>query len=171
VGGGPSSVVVGDFNGDGKVDLAVVNTAGNTISILLGNGDGTFQPQLITSLSGTSPLAAAFGDFNGDGKLDMVELNSSYTMCIFIGNGMGHFSPRIALQMLLALQSSPRFNGDGKLDIAVTSSIFGNLAVFLGNGDGYSHPRSTIAWAAGHLPLLQWGLQWRRQTRSGGRKQ
>ena len=157
MGGGPSSVVVGDFNGDGKVDLAVVNTAGNTISILLGNGDGTFQPQLITSLSGTSPLAAAFGDFNGDGKLDMVELNSSYTMCIFIGNGNGTFqSPNCVANVAGTSIVAGDFNGDGKLDIAVTSSIFGNLAVFLGNGDGtFSSPvhYSLGGWAPASIAV------------------
>jgi hypothetical protein len=157
VGGGPSSVVVGDFNGDGKVDLAVVNTAGNTISILLGNGDGTFQPLLITSLSGTSPLAAAFGDFNGDGKLDMVELNSSYTMCIFIGNGNGTFqSPNCVANVAGTSIVAGDFNGDGKLDIAVTSSIFGNLAVFLGNGDGtFSSPvhYSLGGWAPASIAV------------------
>jgi len=124
---------------------------------LLGNGDGTFQPQLITSLSGTSPLAAAFGDFNGDGKLDMVELNSSYTMWYLYRKWNGHFqSPNCVANVAGTSIVAGDFNGDGKLDIAVTSSIFGNLAVFLGNGDGtFSSPvhYSLGGWAPASIAV------------------
>ena len=70
VGSSPSAIMAGDFTGDGKLDLAVVNNVSNDISVLLGNGDGTFQPQ-VTYAVGLSPSAIVAGDFNGDGRLDL----------------------------------------------------------------------------------------------------
>src|SRR6185437_29182 len=70
VGSSPQSVVVGDFNGDGKVDLAVLNTGSNNVSILLGNGDGTFQAAKNFD-AGDNPSGIFVRDFNGDGKLDL----------------------------------------------------------------------------------------------------
>jgi hypothetical protein len=76
VGDSPTSVAVGDFNGDGIVDLAVSDTAGNQVSVLLGKGDGTFE------LAGTYPAgvgarSVAIADFNGDGRLDLAVRLSS----------------------------------------------------------------------------------------------
>src|SRR3989454_883456 len=67
---GPSCIVVGDFNGDGKPDLAVSNVGSNTVSVLLGNGNGTFLPALSFPV-GPNPWYFAVGDFNLDGKLDL----------------------------------------------------------------------------------------------------
>jgi hypothetical protein len=75
VGTKPTSVAVGDFNGDGKLDLVTANSGSNTVSILLGNGDGTFQSAVSYGV-GTAPSSVAAGDFNGDGKLDLVTANS-----------------------------------------------------------------------------------------------
>jgi len=74
VGHSPNAVAVGDFNGDGKLDLAVTNQGDNTVSILLGNGDGTFQSQT-TLPTGLAPDAIVAGDFKGDGKLDLAVAN------------------------------------------------------------------------------------------------
>src|SRR2546425_96128 len=74
VGTHPKSVAVGDFNGDGKLDLAVANYDSTTVSVLLGNGDGTFQTAQNFGAGG-SPAFVAAGDFNGDGKLDLAVAN------------------------------------------------------------------------------------------------
>ncbi len=72
----PRAVTVGDVNRDGKPDLAVANAGANTVSILLGNGDGTFQVSLSVAV-GLSPSGVGVGDFNGDGKPDMAVANQS----------------------------------------------------------------------------------------------
>ncbi len=72
----PLSVAVGDFNGDGRPDLAVANFGSNSVSVLLGNGNGTFQAaQNFTT--GSNPASVAVGDFNGDGRLDLAVANDS----------------------------------------------------------------------------------------------
>jgi large repetitive protein len=70
VGSWPSSVAVGDFKGDGKLDLAVTNSGSNNVSVLLGNGDGTFGAT-VNYGAGSGPASLAVGDFNGDGKPDL----------------------------------------------------------------------------------------------------
>src|SRR3989442_2223522 len=87
----PDSVAVGDFNGDGKLDLATANFDSNDVSVLLGNGDGSFQAAL-TFAAGRGPSFVAVGDFNGDGKLDLVVANfDSGDVSVLLGNGDGSF--------------------------------------------------------------------------------
>ena len=73
-GSGPNSVVVGDFNGDGKADLAVTNYSSDNVSVLLGNGNGIFQTA-VNYAAGTSPQSVAMGDFDGDGNADLAVAN------------------------------------------------------------------------------------------------
>jgi len=85
VGSSPASVAVGDFNGDGKADLAVANYGSNNVSVLLGKGDGTFQPAVNLSV-GLNPLSVAVGDFNGDGRTDLAVANSlSNSVSVLLG--------------------------------------------------------------------------------------
>lgn len=141
VAGGPqgNGIVAADFNGDGKIDLAVANDIGNSVSIFLGNGDGTFQPHMdITNIN--QPEEIAVGDFNGDGKLDLavIEAASDSTM-ILLGNGDGTFTPGTPLSTgkFPAYIAAADFNGDGKLDLAVSEGEnVTDVRVFLGNGDG-----------------------------------
>ncbi len=136
------SAAVGDFNHDGKLDLAVVTycCAGSGVSILLGNGDGTFQPPVQYAV-GDQPFSIVAGDFNNDGNLDLAVANSlSDYLSILIGNGDGTFQP--------AMQSPPvsspdfvtaaDFNGDGKLDLLAFSKAnpCKCISVLFGNGDG-----------------------------------
>ena len=74
VGTYPAGIVIADFNGDGKLDIAVANSGSANVSILLGNGDGTFKGA-VNSPAGPSPQLLALGDFNGDHKLDLLVVN------------------------------------------------------------------------------------------------
>ena len=100
VGTAPRAVVSGDFNGDGKMDLAIANYGDPTtsddggVSILLGNGDGTFQDQR-NVVVGKNPCPALYlpcliaADFNGDGRLDLAVLKANNTLGVLLGNGEG----------------------------------------------------------------------------------
>jgi hypothetical protein len=141
----PFGVVVGDFNGDGKLDVAVTNNADNTVSILLGNGDGTFQPQ-VAYATGRSPAWLIAADFNKDGKLDLAVTNAGdNSVSILLGKGDGTFKPHVDYatggndQYLAAAD----FNNDGKLDLAVANYDSSNISVLLGNGDGTFQPQQT----------------------------
>jgi hypothetical protein len=87
------AIVAGDFNGDGRTDLAVANSGSNTVSVLLGNGDGTFQNQVVYAV-GSHPVALVAGDFNGDGLTDLAVANQlDNTVSVLLGNGDGTFQP------------------------------------------------------------------------------
>src|SRR2546428_586060 len=84
----PLSVAVGDFNGDGHLDLAVANSDSDNVSVLLGNGDGSFQTAR-NFPTGSLPRSVAVGDFNGDGHLDLAVANNTVpgTVSVLLGNG------------------------------------------------------------------------------------
>src|SRR5690349_9924666 len=90
-GSGPIGVVVADFNRDGNADLATSNEFGNTVTVLLGNGDGTMQTGTDYA-AGRSPSSIVEGDFNGDGKADLAVSNAlSNDLSVLVGNGDGTF--------------------------------------------------------------------------------
>jgi len=154
----PQAVAMGDFNGDGNLDLAVANADSNTISVLLGNGDGTFRPK-VDYVTGDTPLGIAVADFNIDGHADIAVTNSaSNTVSIFLGNGDGTFRTKTDYPTGRKPQgiAVADFNGDGRPDLAVTSVSDGTVAVLLGNGDGtfkagvpYNTGSNPVAVAAG----------------------
>jgi hypothetical protein len=134
---GGSGFAVGDFNNDGKPDLAVVNDGSNNVSILLGNGDGTFQGAMnFPTEAGPSFVVAA--DFNGDGKSDLaIVYSGSNNISVLLGNGDGTF----LVPVNYAAGASPSyaavgdFNRDGKADLVIVNNGSG-VSVLLGSGDG-----------------------------------
>ena len=133
------SVISGDFNHDGRVDLAVTDPANapyDGISVLLGNGDGTFQAAQKYAVS--SPIAMITGNFRGGGTLDLVVTSGTNGGAYFVllGNGDGTFQSAVSYSLSLPLTvTASDFNGDGRLDFA-TNDQFGDILVLLGNGDG-----------------------------------
>lgn len=132
--------VIGDMNGDGKPDIVAADGTNGTLSVLLGNGDGSFQAPLV-SLVGASAWAVALGDFNADGKLDAAVADmSAGAVDIVLGEGNGSFQPPTVYStggdaVSVAVGD---VNGDGKLDFAVTWTQGGDegYETFSGNGDG-----------------------------------
>ena len=135
VGTQPTLVAVGDFNGDGKPDLVVANLGSNTVSVLLGNGDGTFQPA-VNYGAGFQPSSVAVGDFNGDGKPDLVVANhGSNTVSVLLGNGDGTFQAAVSFSAGTNAYSASvgDFNRDGKPDLTVANFGSINVSMLLSN--------------------------------------
>jgi hypothetical protein len=129
-----SAVVVGDFNGDGKLDLAMADSGGNAVIILLGNGDGTFGMP-ITIPAGNGPASIIAADFNNDGKLDLAIANfGGNTVTLLLGNGDGTFTPASSSPYPTGVGpfqiAAADFNGDGKLDLAVANQD-GTVSILL----------------------------------------
>jgi hypothetical protein len=148
VGVSPASVVVGDFNDDGFADLAVANLGtqarSSTVSILLGNGDGTFQGAANVAV-GIQPAALAVADVNSDGIADLVVANAGNldsgqggNVSVLLGKGDGTFQTAQSYAAAVSPKSVAvvDFNGDGNLDLAVANNGGNNLSVLLGKGDG-----------------------------------
>lgn len=160
VGQNPTSVVKADFNGDGIPDLAVVNQLGDSITILLGKGDGTFQAApntLQLGSQGTQPVLAVVGDFNRDGNVDLaVVMANSSSIAILLGHGDATFAPAILNSQAASVPYwlvVADFNGDGIEDLAVadSNSGSGSISILLGNGDG-TFNESTVAVSGSTSP-------------------
>jgi hypothetical protein len=157
----PESIVTADL-GNGHQDIVVVNQGDtsdfqSSVSVLLGNGDGTFQPAITTNvLPGADSVAV--GDFHGDGHLDLVLANRLTDVVeVLRGNGDGTFQgnptllpipPNHANFPLITSVAVGDFRHNGKLDIAATSAASNTVSVFLGNGDGAFQDRVDFAVGA-----------------------
>jgi hypothetical protein len=154
----PGDLVAGDFNGDGKLDLAVAdggdaNGNGSGVSVLLGNGDGTFQAPKFTAVPGVGSLPAPIvaGDFNGDGKLDLTTTgyDPGPEVSVLLGNGDGTFQAPTIFETPASWLVAGDFRGDGRLDLAITSYVGNTVSVLTGNGDGTFQPAKTFAVGSG----------------------
>jgi Bacterial Ig-like domain (group 3)/FG-GAP-like repeat len=140
VGGSPESIAVGDFNGDGNADLAIVNSNVNTarsgtLTILLGNGNGTFTQAPVSPATGNLPYSVAVADFNGDGKADLVTANNLNlgTVSVLLGNGDSTFATAINpfAGNAPVFAAVGDFNGDGLADIAAADNNASSVYVLL----------------------------------------
>ncbi|HSZ57081.1 MAG TPA: FG-GAP-like repeat-containing protein, partial [Tepidisphaeraceae bacterium] len=160
----PASVAVADLNGDGKADMVVANygtfySYGQTVSVLLGNGDGTFQAQQVLGV-GSGPDAVAIADVNGDGIPDLIVANSrSNDVSVLLGNGNGTFKPQVTYATGAGPSSIAvaNLNGDGYPDLVVTNSgghgyystPGDTVSVLLNNGDGTFKPQQELTTGYG----------------------
>lgn len=132
-------MAIGDFNNDGRLEIAATNPISNELVILLGNGSGDFQ-SLSTDIS-IAPVTVAVGDFNHDGKLDLaVGAGNGYpsSILILLGNGDGTFQPAISNGFSGAAPQIAvgDFNNDNYLDLAAVATIDSAIVIFLGQGNG-----------------------------------
>jgi uncharacterized protein (TIGR03437 family) len=165
-GPGPLSLALADFNGDGKLDLAVGNTGGvdGSVSVLFGKGDGTFLAPVNYPVT-QNPQSIVAADFNGDGKLDLALINSGPgsvdQLQILLGGTDGVFKPLPPLSTGtgLAHLAYTDLNHDGKMDLLIVDPASSTMQVLLGNGDGTFQGPQTYLSAAGAgsialMPLL-----------------
>ena len=136
----PQAVAVGDFNGDGMPDFAVANNTDSTISVFLGQPNGTFKALTPFSTgASTAPTAMATADFNGDKKLDLaVVLNGANSVDVFTGKGDGTFNAAVSFAVgtgPVALAVAD-FNGDKKMDLAVANYTASSVTILLNKGSG-----------------------------------
>ncbi|MBI5836583.1 MAG: VCBS repeat-containing protein [Candidatus Eisenbacteria bacterium] len=155
-GAAPTSVAMGDLNGDCRLDMVAANRNGNTISVLMGNGAGGFGPKTDFS-AGIIPFSVAIEDISGDGRPDVVVANAGYypgspgSVSVFLGDGAGGFAPRTDY----AAGTEPYnivigdVSGDSKADLVVANLVSNTVSVFLGDGAGGFGPKTDLACAGG----------------------
>ena len=134
----PAAMHSGDFNGDGKMDLAVGEITGNAIDVLLGNGDGSFQTPIKLSIADI-PNSIVVDDFNKDGKLDLAVANYDGMVSVFLGTGTGAFKAEAKYasgEGHATFIASADLNGDGNSDLIVANPDANAVAFLFGSGDG-----------------------------------
>jgi hypothetical protein len=159
-GGGPRDVMTADFNNDGRLDLVTANGAygANSVSLLLGNGDGTFQPARNTPTS-EYPISLAVGDFNEDGRLDVATANDyvpgNEGVSVLLGQGDGTFAGADSpspFEWSAAIVTGD-LNADGHMDLVATVlDYYGDTSIcaMLGHGDG-TFTTTTYGWYSPYL--------------------
>ncbi len=159
IGSNPRALVPGDYDGDGRTDLAVLNTksklplvVGSSLRVLLGDGNGNLNLSFYTAVVATG---MAPGDVNGDGKTDLALFNANdHTTAILLSNGNAFVSPVSSPAGLSPVEVAlADFNGDANLDLVVANSGSNNIFVRLGNGDGSFGAATTHATAISPIGL------------------
>ena len=146
VGLDPYEMAVGDFNGDGKLDVVTANNGTNDLSVLLGNGNGTFAPE-VRLPNVADPYGLVVGDFNGDGHLDIVAVNyQSSNLEVFLGRGDGTFkSPQTYPLISPNLPTiTAELEGNGVPQVLVANPQAGTISIFNSQGDGTLSLLSTL---------------------------
>src|SRR6185369_1137560 len=152
----PEFIVSGDFNGDGKADVATCNSGTpdlNKVNVLMGNGNGSFQPMNVYTV-GMNPTFMTIGDFNQDGKLDLaVSSTDDNKVSVLLNNGSGLFQPASHYGVGLHPNSisTGDINLDGKTDLVVTNGQSKTFSVLLNNGDGTF--KNSLSFIVGQGPL------------------
>ncbi len=151
VGQEPYSVVVADLNGDGVPDLVTANGGDGTVSVLLGRGNGTFQPQTTFEV-GREVWSVAVGDLNGNGIPDLVTANAwDDTVSVLIGRGDGTFEPQVTFEVGSGPYSVAiaDLNDDGVPDLVAANWEDDTVSVLIGRGDATFEPQVTFAAGPG----------------------
>ncbi len=151
---GPSGIVVADFDGDGDGDLAVSNSTGGNVAILMNNGPAIYAPSVTYSAGGTSPQSVAAADLDADGDIDLVTANrGSNNVSILLNNGDGTFGTATTV----AAGTNPEYvitsdlDNDGDADLVVANSGSNDVSVLLNNGNGTFAAAASVA--AGTSPV------------------
>jgi hypothetical protein len=158
-GNAPAFVTAASLRNDNIEDLVVSNHNDNTISVFLGNGDGTFVSP-VTYATGVGPTWMATGDFNNDGIPDLVVVNKgANTISVLLGNGDGTFKPKTDFPTGTVPVSvvAGDFNGDGNLDVAVANQTDDTISLLFGNGTGNLSPPAKFSPALNVPGLLVTG--------------
>jgi hypothetical protein len=152
----PFQVAVADLNGDGIPDIVTANRSDNSVSVLLGNADGSFQTRE-TFPTGRQPFSVTVADVNGDGIPDIVTANyAGDSVSVLLGNGDGTFRPHVDYPAGSADYDAvvADLAGDGKQDIIVTDKNDNTVGVLMGNGDGTFEPMKSYPVASGPYEVV-----------------
>jgi hypothetical protein len=150
---GTTAVAVADFNGDGMPDLVVLSSTSQRLTVLQGNGSGTFTVGTQHFSAGNGPVRLAVADFDGDGKIDVVVVNKrSNNVSVLLGNGNLTFQNAANYPVGTSPYAAAvgDFNRDGIPDLAVSNAGSNNVTILLGKGDGTFQPG--VSYAVGAAP-------------------
>ncbi len=149
-GNGPTAVAYADFDNDGKKDVAVANYLDANVSVLKGNGNGTFNPQQTYSINSTGPEAIGAADFNNDGRPDIVTFNRNpSSLSLLVNNGSGGFNAPLTFNYIPYFTATHEMRladvtGDNREDLILNNFTGNSLLVLKNNGNSTFTPLDTL---------------------------